>query len=516
MRRLRSSVLLTTALVFLVGCGGGEPVDTGSGDGGEGEGGNEEPGGGTLIAAIGAQPDQLDPHSTTAYPSFQVLENVYDTLVVPTAEDLSFEPSLATEWETSEDGMEWTFTLREDVTFHDGSEFDAADVVYSYNRIIDNELANAYRFATVDEVSAPDPGTVVLTLNAPTPNLLSQIGNFKGMAILPDGAAEEYDLTNEAVGTGPFTLEDSGAGGITLAAYEDYWGDAPTIDGVEFRFVSEPAAALTGLQSGEVHWTDNIPPQQVASLGDEGSVELGQTESVDYWYMAMNLAVPPFDQVEVRRAIATALDREAITEAARFDAATVNQTAIPADSFWHYDYAPFETDVDMARQMLEDAGVETPLAMRLLVTDEFPETVTAAQVIAAQLEPIGIDVEIQSEDFATWLDGQSQGDFDAFMLGWLGNIDPYDFYHSQHITDGANNYHGYSNADLDELLNAAATETDMDARKQLYDDAAKIIVDDVSYLYLYNPDVVHAWVAGLEGYTVRADKAINFENVTLP
>ncbi len=512
MRCVRVSALLTASILALAACGAGEEVDTG--DGGDADGG--EGGGGTLIAAIGAQPDQLDPHSTTAYPSFQVLENVYDTLVVPSADDLSMEPSLATEWQTSDDGLEWTFTLREGVTFHDGSEFDSADVVYSFNRIIDEELANAYRFGNVEEVSAPDPSTVVIALTAPTPNLLSLVGAFKGMSILPEGAADEVDLANEAVGTGPFRLEESGAGGITLAAYDDYWGEGPNVDGVEFRFVSESAAALTALSSGEVHWTDNIPPQQISTLVDDEAVELGQTGSVDYWYMAMNLATPPFDQVDVRRAIATALDRQAITEAARFEAATVNQTAIPESSFWYYDYAPFDTDVEAAQQLLADAGVQTPIDMGLMVTDEFPETVTAAQVIAAQLEPIGINVQIQSEDFATWLDRQGQGDFDAFMLGWLGNVDPFDFYHAQHITDGPSNFHGYSNAEVDELLSSAASETDMDARKELYDQAATVIVDEVSYLYLYNPDVVHAWVPGLEGYEVRADKAINFENVTLP
>ncbi len=160
--------------------------------------------------------------------------------------------------------------------------------------------------------------------------------------------------------------------------------------------------------------------------------------------------------------------------------------------------------------------MQTPLTMGLMVTDEFPETVTAAQVIASQLGDIGIEVNIETLDFATWLDRQSQGDFDAFMLGWLGNIDPADFYEAQHVTNGASNYQKYSNPEVDRLLTAAATEVDQDARKQLYDQATQIIVDDVSYLYLYNPDVVQAWAPGLSGYQIRADRAINFEGVELP
>ncbi|MGY1786657.1 ABC transporter substrate-binding protein [Geodermatophilus sp. SYSU D00698] len=509
MRTNRLLPLAAAAALVLSACGGGESVDTGGGGGG---GGGDD----VLVAAVSAEPDQFDPHVTNAYASFQVLENVYDTLVVPSAEDLTMQPSLAESWTTSPDGLTWTFTLRDGVTFHDGSEFDSADVVYSYRRIIDEDLSNAYRFATVADVQAPDPRTVVVTLTRPTPNLLELIGSFKGMAIVSENAAEEFDLQSEANGTGPFRLESSDANATTLTTFDDHWGGAPAIDGVEFRYIAEPSSALTALRNGEVQWTDNVPPQNVADLEDDEAVELGSVTSVEYFYLSMNYAVPPFDNRDVRRAIATALDRDEITQAARFGAAQPNQTAIPEGSPWYLDYAPFTPDEEAARQLLAQAGVQTPLTMGLMVTDEYPETVAAAQVIASELEPIGIQVEIQEEDFATWLDRQSQGDFDAFMLSWIGNIDPADFYENQHLSTGGSNYQGYSNPQVDDLLTRAATEPDQAARKGLYDEAARIIVDDVSYLYLYNPDEVQAWVPGLTGYQVRADAAIDFENVELP
>jgi peptide/nickel transport system substrate-binding protein len=507
-RAFRPLALAAAGALVLSACSGGESVDTGSSD----SGGEEN----VLIAGVSAQPDKFDPHTTSAYPSFQVLENVYDTLVVPNPADLTMEASLGESWQTSEDGLTWTFALREGVTFHDGSEFDSADVLYSYNRIIDEDLSNSYRFANVESVEAPDAQTVVIKLTQPTPNLLALIGAFKGMAILPEGAAEDIDLITEANGTGPFELERSDASSTVLTAFEDYWGGAPGISGVEFRYITEPAAALTALQNGEVQWTDNVPPQQIAALSEDSDVELARTPSVDYWYLSMNLARPPFDTVLVRQAIATAIDRAEVTEAARSDTARPNQTAIPEDSFFYYDYAPFDPDADAARGLLEQAGVPTPLTMGLMVTDEFPESVTAAQVIASQLEPIGIDVEVEVLDFATWLDREDQGEFDSFMLCWLGNIDPADFYEQQHITGGSSNYQSYSSAEVDRLLTEAATVVDQDARKQLYDQAAKIIVDEVSYLYLYNPDVVQAWVPGLSGYEIRADRAINFDEVELP
>lgn len=501
-----SALAATVALLAAAACSdGGDDVPVG---------GEEAGSGGTFVAAISAQPDQLDPHQTTAYASFQVLENVYDTLVVPNPDDLTFEPSLATDWETSEDGLTWTFTLRDDVTFHDGSELDSADVVYTFRRIIDEELQNAYRFATVEDVRAPDPTTVEFVLSEPTPNLLDHVGSYKGVAILPEGAAEDLDLATEANGTGPFRLEDVGADGITLTAFEDYWGEGPGVDEVEFRFISEPTTALTALQTGEVHWTDNVPAQRVEELQGSGDVTVETVPSVDYWYMAVNFAKPPFDREKVREAIALALDREAIADAAQFGLARVNQTAIPEESFWYHDYAPYERDVDAARDLLAEAGVED-LTMGLMVTDEYPETVEVAQVIAANLDEVGITVDIQTEQFSTWLDRQGAGDFDAFLLGWLGNLDPYGYYHSQHVCEGENNYQGYCDPETDELLERAATEADEDARKELYDEAAERIVDANSYIYLYNPSVVQAWTDEVSGYELRPDRAINLETVTL-
>lgn len=507
--RVRNLVVAASVCLLTLSCsGGGEGVDVnGSGGGGQG-------GGGTLVAAISAEPDKLDPHSTTAYASFQVLENVYDTLVVPNPEDFSFEPSLATSWSTSEDEKTWTFQLRKGVKFHDGSSFDAADVVYSFNRIIDEDLSTAFRLEGVKDVRAQGKNTVVIELKQPAPNLLSLIGDYKGMAILPENAAKKYKLNTEAVGTGPFKLDGVSPGSISLSANPDYWGEGPFVDGVEFRVVSEPTTALTQLRTGEVQWTDNIPPQQIESLQSDDTVQIETVPSVDYWYMTMNFDKKPFDNPQVRQAVAYGLDRDAITDAAKFGAAKTNETAIPEGSRWFYDYSPYTHDPARAKDLLSQAGVSN-VSMGLMVTDEYPETVEAAQVIKANLQEVGINVKIQVEDFATWLDRESQGNYDAFMLGWLGNIDPFGFYHAQHTCNGSNNYQNYCDKQTTQLLQQAATETDEDQRKQLYDQAVKRIVDDTSYIYLYNPEVVQGWTPDVSGYEIRPDRAINFETVKL-
>src|SRR5215210_2239595 len=145
--RIRAALGVLAATALLAACGGGEGVDV---DGGGGSGDSADTGsgsGGVLTAAIGGEPDQLDPHKTSAYYSFEVLENVYDTLVEPNAE-LEVEPSIATDWSTSKDQLTWTFTIRDGVTFSDGSPLTAEDVAYSYNRIIDEELNSSYKFAS--------------------------------------------------------------------------------------------------------------------------------------------------------------------------------------------------------------------------------------------------------------------------------------------------------------------------------------------------------------------------------
>lgn len=494
----------------LAGCSNGGGVDVG-GSGGSGSSGGS---GGTLNAAIGGEPDQLDPHKTSAYYSFEVLENVYDTLVEPDA-DLKMQPSLASSWTTSKDQLTWTFKLRNGVTFSDGSPLDSQDVVYSYQRIIKQKLNSAYKFSTVKSITAPDKSTVVMKLSAPTPNLLANVGGFKGVAIVEKSNVDSGAIKTKPVGSGPFKVASYTSGdSIKLVRNNKYWGAKPKLDGVNFTFVKDPTVALQNLQGDEVQWTDNLPPQQVKSLKGSSDMTVETAPSTDYWYMALNEARKPFGNVQVRRAIATAIDRDAITKAAKFGNATVNQTAIPKGSAFYYDYAPYSHDTAKAKQMLEAAGVKN-LTMDLMVTSEYPETVSAAQVIAAELKDVGITVKIRTLDFAQWLDEEGKGSFDSFMLGWLGNIDPDEFYYAQHHTGGTFNFQKYSNPQVDKLLDQARTETNQEVRKQEYDQAAKMIVDDASYIYLYNPDVVQGWSKKLSGYEVRSDRAIRFRDASL-
>lgn len=500
MRRTAVVVAAVVALL-LASCSPAQRVDLGDGAG-------------NLIAAIGGEPDQLDPQKTSSYFSFEVLENVFDTLVAPD-ENLDMGPALAERWDTSPDQLTWTFHLRRGVTFQDGSPFSAPDVVYSYRRIIDGKLANADKLSAITDVAAPDAATVVIRVKQPTPNLLTNLGGFKGMAIVQRRNVESGAIATHPVGTGPFAFASQRSGdSIVLTANPRYWGGAPKVPGVTFRFISEPTTALSALQAGEIDWTDVVPAQRVEQLRNDDSIRLAVTPSNDYWYLALNEGRPPWNDVRVRRAIAFAIDRASIVQATSYGTAAANQLAIPEGNPWYAPYDGYRLDLDEAKRLLAESGA-TPDRMDMLVTGEYPQTVTAAQVIADNLEPLGITVNIRTVDMATWLDQQNSGNFDMLMMGWLGNIDPDDFYYAQHHTDGASNAQKYSNPEVDRLLDAGRREVDPQRRRDDYARAATLIADDVSYLYLYNPSVIQAWSPNLTGYDARRDKAIRFAGASL-
>ena len=502
MRVLTAISVVTWVVIALTGCSTGGRADLG------------DESSGNLIAAIAGEPDQLDPQKTSAYFSFEVLENVFDTLVEPDP-NLEMRPALAESWDVSPDQLAWTFHLRHGVRFHDGSPFAADDVVYSYRRIIDQKLANADKLSAATGVTAPEPSTVRITLKQPTPNLLTNLGGFKGLAIVERKNVESGQIATHPVGTGPFAFQSQKSGdSITLKANPGYWGGAPRVSGVTFRFISEPSTALSALQAGEIDWTDSIPTQRVAQLKDDDSITLATTPSNDYWYLALNEARAPWNDVRVRQAIAYAIDRHAIVQATSYGTAVANQLAIPKGNPWYTPYEAYRHDVERAKSLLLEAGA-APKRLDMLVTNEYPETVTAAQIIADNLAPLGITVNIHTVDFATWLDEQNNGDFDMLMMGWLGNIDPDDFYYAQHHTDGSSNAQKFSNPEVDRLLDAGRIETNRNARAGDYAKAATIIADQVSYIYLYNPSEIQAWTTRLSGYEARRDGAVRFRTATM-
>lgn len=469
--------------------------------------------GGTLTAAWAQDPVGLDPHITSAYSSFQILENVLDTLVT-LDEEQNVVPSLAESWRVSADGLTWTFNLRDGVMFSNGRELTADDVVYTYERMLNPETGsgNAYLLAGVIDVDAPDASTVTMTLDAPNPGLLGKLAINKAVGIIARESVEDGTINTRPIGTGPFMISDFQPGTrLLLERNPNYWQDGlPYLDAVDVRIIPDESVRRTALVSGDVDWSISVPAQSVSELEGRDDVIVDSVPAGAYWYIGLNTEEPPFDDVRVRQAIAYAINRDNLAMAGAFGNAQPTQDPIPSSSTWDFGYAPYEQDLDQARALLAEAGYADGFEMEIMPTTQYEESVRMAQVIQANLGQLGITASINTLEWAEWLETQGRGEYDTYVCSWNGLVDPDDFFYAQHKTGEVFNFTGYSNPTVDELLEQGRTTQDPAARREIYAEINRAIVDDAPYIYIYNPLNINAYRTNVQGYSARADQAVRF------
>lgn len=488
--RLRSTLLpaVATALV-LAACSppSGEPDavgDTG--------GGSEQAGGETLVLARTGDIDNLDPHLATASQTIEALELVYDTLFELDA-DLDVQPGLATDWEYSEDGTTLTITLREGVTFHDGDAFDSADVTASIERILDESTGAVVRtnLLSIAEVEAPDAQTVVLTLSEPDATLPAALTSLN-TAMVSDVALADGTVGTQPNGTGPFVFDDWAQGQqVTLSANPDYWGEGPYVDGVEIRVVPEESSILAGLRADEFHIGVLNDPAVVEQVGDELTVE--RTLELGYFPFFLNSERPPLDNPLVRQAMACAVDRERLIEAAVFgegeptgpfgDLADVD---ITGDGV--FDGLPCtETDPELATQLLTEAGFADGFSIETIVlTGENNAALNVAVSLQAQLAAVGVDLELVPLETNVYVDRWLAADFDSALSANGASIDPHLTY-AKYFTSTGNfqDVAKYSTPELDKLFAQGKAETDPEARGEIYAEISRLLLDASPWVWLY-------------------------------
>jgi len=469
--------------------------------------------GGTLVAAWAQDPVGLDPHITSARSSLQVLENVLDTLVA-LDEDQNIVPSLAEDWEASDDGLTWTFHLRDDVRFSNGREFSAEDVVYTYDRMLDPDTASgqAYLLDGVESVTAPDDSTIVFELDAPNPALLSKLAGNKAVGIIARESVEDGTINTSPIGTGPFMITDFQPGiQLTLERNPEYWREGlPYLDGVQIRVISDENVRRSAIVSGDVDWAISVPAQSVAELKEDDNVVVDEVPAGAYWYVGVNTANEPLSDARVRQAVAWALNRDEIAEVATFGTAVATQDPIPSSSSWASDYAPYEQDLDKAAELLAEAGYEDGFELEIMPTTQYEESIRIAQMMQAQLSPLNITANIRTLEWAEWLEEQGDGNFETFVCSWNGNIDPDDFFYAQHKTGEVFNFGQYSNETVDELLADGRAAPDAESRQGVYEEINRLIVDEAPYIYLYNPLEINVYRTDVEGFSARPDQAVPF------
>ncbi len=469
--------------------------------------------GGTLVAAWAQEPVGLDPHITSAMSSYQVLENVLDGLITLDAEQ-NLVPSLATDWEVSDDGRTVTFTLREGVQFSNGKELTADHVVTVFERLLDPETGsgNAWRLAGVESVTAPGDGTVVFSLAAPNPSLLGHLASIKALGIFDPAGIEDGSVNTRPVGTGPFMIADYQPGTrVLLERNPYYWQEGlPYLDAVDIRIIGDETVRRTSLVTGDIDWAFAVPPQSVEELRERDDVVVDAVPAGAYYYIGVNTTEGPLADERVRQAIAYAINRDNVAAAAEFGNAAVTQDPIPSTSSWSFGYEPYEYDPERARALLEEAGYGDGFEMEIMPTTFIEATVRAAQVIQQDLAAVGIDASIRTLEWAEWLEEQGQGNYDTYVCSWNGLVDPDDYFYAQHRSGEVFNFTGYSNPTVDELLDEARLQADPADRRPLYEQVNQTIVDEAPYIYLYNPLQIHAYGPDVRGFQARADQAVRF------
>ncbi|HEY7032010.1 MAG TPA: ABC transporter substrate-binding protein [Thermomicrobiales bacterium] len=484
--------------------------------------------GGQIVVGRAGDADTLDPHHTLASVSWQTYSNIFDPLVAWTL-DRQYEGILAESWEFSADGLELTFHLRQGITFHDGTDFNADAVKFTFDRILDPATQSPLvGFLGTDTVGMKgtevvDPSTVKITLKGPFSPLLNSL-SLANFGILSPTAVQTLgdDFGKKPVGTGPFKFKEWVAGeSITLERNPDYQNfhsydtnkGAPNVDALVFRNLPEEQTRLAAFETGEINLLPGVPAHQVAGYKDNPDVELFTAPGTDIAFLefamsppdATNGAIfkPPFDDIRVRQAVAQAIDVDTIIARVLEGLAVRNYGPLPAgNAGYNPDVEQFgyHYDADAANKLLDDAGwvkgdggVRSKNGETLKVvfwTWSGGNEERAAQVIQNDLTKVGFDVKFETMEVATFLSRLVEPDspctLDLDEWGWP---EP-DLLFLMSTVNAAFGY--YHQPDYYKLISDARAVSDLDRRVQMYFEAMKLMLQDAAMVPLWTTTQVTA------------------------
>ncbi|MDQ3458758.1 MAG: ABC transporter substrate-binding protein [Deinococcota bacterium] len=451
--------------------------------------------GGEVTVAIVAEPPGWDPTVSTSQEIARVTyHNVFQGLA---RIDQSGEvvPALAESWEVSDDGLAWTFTLREGVLFHDGSPLTAEDVIAKFERATDPDSGHTHPeyYRAIESVTA-EGKLVTFTLLEPNSSLLYNLARPDSI-IYPAGT--EATQRNQPVGTGPFSFVEWVAGSsVRLERFDGYYEEGlPYLDAVTFRIIADPNAQLAALRSGDIDLIGvGVSPENALQVQADPSLKLSQGSSTTEITLAMNNAREPLTDPRVRQAITHAIDKEAIVAGAMFGFGTVISThATPVEPYYT-DPNPYPYDPERARELLAEAGFDGGLSVRFELPEPYILERRAGEVIAQQLTEVGIDIDLSVVEWATWLERIFGGaDYDLTIIG---HSEPRDI----GVYGNPDYYYRYDNPRVRELLDEAERATEPEAEAELYQEIARIISDDAVNVWVFNPAYLVAAREGIYGY----------------
>ncbi|WP_099865528.1 ABC transporter substrate-binding protein [Pararhizobium haloflavum] len=474
---------------------------------------------------IGLQedPDVLDPDQSRTFVGRIVYTSLCDKLVDITP-DLEYVPQLATEWSWSEDGRQLTMQLREGATFHDGTPFNAEAVVANIDRSQNlPESRRQSELASVTGVEATGEYEVVFTLEAPDATLLAQLSDRAGMMISPTAAEEAgLDFGNNPVCSGPYQfVERVQQDRIVLEKFADYWNaDNYHFDRVTYLPIPDTTVRLANLQAGDLDMLERLAPSDAPAVQQDESLIYEDIVGLGYQGITVNIdngpnGDNPFgNEAKLRQAFSLAIDRNAINEVVFQGTASPGNQHVPPSSPWYVqDFPVPERDVEAARALLEEAGVDR-MAVEAQVPNN-PVQQQMMQMVQAMVAEAGFDLSLKATEFASMLSAQTAGDYQLSQVGWSGRTDPDGNIHQFVTCEGGINDSKYCNEEVDRLLNAARETNEMEERKALYAEAQAILNEDLPIIYLYHPSWIWALDNTIEGFVAYPDGMIRLENVTM-
>ena len=481
--------------------------------------------GGQLRAGLTSDTGNLDPLLSSFLVDREVFYNLYDSLVT-IDKDLKIIPALAEKWEQP-DPKTYVFSLRKDVKFHDGTDFDADAVKFNIERYLNDKTSRRKsEIDSIQTVEVVDKYTVKFNLKAPFAPLLANLVDRAGMMLSPkavQAGGEDFTRKPVGAGTGPFKfVEWVKDDHITLEKNPTYWkkgadnNPLPYLDKLIYRPINDETVRLTNLKTGDLDADFNIPAKDYGSTKQSSELVLRETTALSFNSMYFNTSKEPFSKKEFRQAIGFLIDRAQITKTVFFDVQKVGYGPIPPSS-WAYDkeFAPYKVDVAKAKELLKAGGKPEGFAFEMKIGAGSPTTLQLTQLVKDQLALAGITMNIVQQEGAKIATDTQAGNFEGAYYGWSGRIDPDGNIYNQMRGGGSLNESRYDNPQVNELLDKARASSDQNERKTFYQQAQKQIVDDAPFVFYSFGAALLITRSNVQGVDVWADQIMRFEQAWL-
>jgi len=490
----------------------------------------------TLVVDLVAEPVSMDPQQLTDINSMRVLQNMYDKLVDWDETGFNLVPKLAESWEESDDGLVYTFKLRQDTKFHDGTSVNAEAVKFTFDRMLDENhpfshtgpFPNAeFYFGKIDKVDVIDEYTVQFTLKEKFAPFLNNLTTVTGSIVSP-AAVEKHDkdFALYGGGSGPFQLEEWSKGVHTkLTANKEHFEGAPLVETVIFQPIVEDLVRVTKLQNGEADIIVDVNPDSIESLESDANYSVIKQDGPHVWYVGLNTDKTPFDDVKVRQAVNYAVDKESIVNDILKGTGTVSTQPLPNVLLGHNpELEGYPYDPEKAKELLKEAGYADGFTVNFLIPESgsgMQSPVPMSTAIQGYLQAVGITVNLTKMEWGTFLNeiGQGAGDkYDMYALSWMsGTGDPdlslANLIHSNAFPPGFNSGY-YKNEKVDELLNKATLTSVQEEREQFYFEAEKLIVEDAPWIFIDHAKQTAAFSTNVKGFNLHPSHVFNLNKVS--